>query len=94
MSLNFARQQLNTRAQPENFELHLKIVEHVLKYVTHRMLSTVLKYVLRIFELPGPGVTSHLLSSNFIFKALILSMRVHPGYFQSGAIIGSSFYCV
>ena len=39
------------------FKLHLKIVEHVLKYVTHHMLSTVLKYALRIFELPGPGVT-------------------------------------
>ena len=37
------------------FELHIKIVEHVLKYVTHCMLSTVLKYALRIFELPGPG---------------------------------------
>ena len=42
------------------FELHLKIVEHVLKYVTHHMLSTVLKYALRIFELPGPGGTLHM----------------------------------
>ena len=36
------------------FELHLKIIEHVLKYVMHRMPSMVLKYALRIFELPGP----------------------------------------
>ena len=28
---------------------------HVLKYITHRILSTVLKYALRIFELTGPG---------------------------------------
>ena len=38
------------------FELHLKIIEHVLKYVAHRILSTVLKYALRIFELLGPVV--------------------------------------
>ena len=49
---------VDMHAQPEKvriFESHLKIIEHVLKYVTHCMLSTVLKYVLRIFELPGPG---------------------------------------
>ena len=48
------------------FKLLLKIVEHILKYVTHRMLSTVLKYVLRIFELLDPGVNTYTNTKNHL----------------------------
>ena len=57
-------------ALPENFELHLKMFEHILKYVSHHMLGTVLNSALRIFESPVPDISINILA--FTYKYLYM----------------------